>query len=507
MNVIDKVGNNRSTLFFYASLLVYAAVMIYLCAALNIWMDEAYTLDTTSAKYNFAGVIHQSYFFESQPPGYFILLWLWRKISDGVFFARFFSLINIGFAAWYFFKLIKQFNTIAVAQWLTVIFLLNPFVVFIGLEIRLYAFLIFLSAAAIYHYLKYYQYNSKKDLLIFLSICLLCMYTQYFFAFLIAGILLATWIFSSFKKAFITSLYIVPVVLLFLPNIFLMDDQLGMVQTQKLTMSVPQRIYAVLHSPQNLLLSVENLTIAHWARQLTVLLFAGLLIYAYATAYKKNKTNYSAFFKTINFLLVAAAGAILLMAVLIAVTGIDHVDRYLTIVMPVLILSYGLVSALHKKIATILFAAFAVYLTLLFAYTYAQPVKQFDYKNAAAYIDAEEKNNEPLFFYHSTVALPFRYYYKGSNRTLPVPHEVPFDNTYMENVKDTAALKQCMESNRNSSPSFLFISDLAEKKYANDSNRIMVNNYLNINYTLQLDTLFYGNSKTRPLRIRRYLYK
>ncbi len=505
MDAMHNSGNNRTTLFFYFFLLVYAAVMLCLCNALNIWMDEAYTLDTTSAKYNFAGVIHQSYFFESQPPGYFIILWIWRKINSSVFFARTFSLISIAFAAWYFFKIVIQLATVNVARWLVVIFLLNPFIIFIALEIRLYAFLVFLSTAAIYNFLKYYQYNSKKHLIFFLGICLLSMYTQYFFAFLIAGILIATLFFGGFKKAFATGLYIVPVVLLFLPNVFLMDDQLTMVQTQKMT--IPQRIFAVFHSPQNLLLSVENLNVARWARQAIVLLFAALMAYSYITAYKKNKVTPFTFFKTLNFLIVSAIGAILLMAALIAATGIDHVDRYLTIVMPILILCYGLVTAHQKKLTTFLFAVMGVYLAILFAYSYAKPVKQFDYKNAAAFIDAYEKEKEPLFFYHSTVALPFRYYYKGSNITHPVPKEVPFNNTYMENVKDTAELKQCLESNRKGSTSFLFISDLAEVKYQNDSNRLMVNNYLNINYAKQFDTLYYGNSKNRPLRIRRYFYK
>jgi hypothetical protein len=503
----DNKNGKTSRLLFYAFLLVYAGVMLYLSQVLNIWMDEAYTLDTTSAKYSLSGVIHQSYFFESQPPAYFIILWLWRKINDTVFFARVFSLINIGLAAWYFYKILIKITTQQLTKWMLVIFLLNPFVVFIGLEIRLYAFLIFLSAAAIYHYLKYFEENSRQHLFIFLGICLLGMYMQYFFAFLITALLLATLVYGGWKKAFYTGLYIIPVVLLFLPNVFVMKDQLGMVQTLKFELSVPQRISAVLHSPQNLLLSLGNLIAPQWIRHVILLVFAGLLLYTYSVAYKKNKTSPTAFFKTINFLLLTAIAAIVMMAAFITVTGIDHVDRYFTIIMPILILSYCLVSIYNYKTTIFLFSAYTVYLAVIFIYNYGSPVKEYDYKKVAAYIKSKENSNEPLLFYHSTLALPFRYYYKGNNRTVPVPHEVPFDNTYMANVKDTAELQQCIESNRMGSPSFLLISDLTEKQYQNNSNRIMVNNFLNTKYTLAFDTLYFGASKNRPLRIRRYFFK
>jgi len=47
------------------------------------------------------------------------------------------------------------------------------------------------------------------------------------------------------------------------------------------------------------------------------------------------------------------------------------------------------------------------------------------------------------------------------------------------------------------------VSDLAEERFRNDENRNMINNYLMKHYRITLDTLYYGRSKTRPLRIRR----
>src|ERR1700712_3329573 len=137
----DIMKNSNSSpvknYLFYIFLFIYAVTLLYLSKVLNIWMDEAYTLDTTG--YKLSKVIAQSYSFESQPPVYFILLSLWRKISGEVFFARLFSLISIGLAAHYFYKLIRLISGIEASRWLLILFLLNPFIVWAGLEIRLYA--------------------------------------------------------------------------------------------------------------------------------------------------------------------------------------------------------------------------------------------------------------------------------------------------------------------------------------------------------------------------------
>jgi hypothetical protein len=80
MQLIHNDSYKNPWRIFYAFVVLYSAFMMYLCYELNIWVDEAYTLDTTSAKYSLSKVIYQSYNFESQPPLYFILLWLWRSL-------------------------------------------------------------------------------------------------------------------------------------------------------------------------------------------------------------------------------------------------------------------------------------------------------------------------------------------------------------------------------------------------------------------------------------------
>lgn len=508
MELVNRNSYKKFWLAFYIFLVVYTGLMLYLCYELNIWMDEAYTLDTTSSKYSLSGVIHQSYYFESQPPLYFVLLWLWRKISNAVVFARLYSLISVGLAAWYFFKSARLISGTETSKWLVILFLLNPFTLFAALEIRLYAFLLFLSAAALYHYMKYYTAGHKKNLYCFILLCLIGLYTQYFFAFLIAALVAATLFFKGWKKALTLSLYVLPAVLLFLPNVFLMSEQLGMVQSQIHQVSVAGRVSLVAHSPQNLILSLESLLVERWLRVSLLAICAALFVYSYYTAYRQNKNSNENYFSLTKFSLITAIVIVVLLAGFIAATGIDHQDRYFTIALPLFMLTFGLIGIHGVFTGRMMFTAFVMYYCLLFIYHYKDPVKQYDYKEIAAYVEKKAMPGEPLLFYHGTLALPFKYYYTGKNEFYSLPHQVYMDTSYMVNIKDTAELKQSLDSiaydNRQTSPaSYLLISDLNLPKYHNDPNRIMVNNYLASHYNITLDTLYFGSSRTRSLRIRR----
>ena len=501
-------GNNNSQLkrvLFFSFLLLYTGVMLWLCNELNIWMDEAYTLDTTSAKYKLHLVIKQSYYFESQPPVYFILLSLWRKLNDGVFFARLFSLINIGLSAWFFYRLSNLIRGVKTSRWVLILFLLNPFVIWAGLEIRLYAFLLLLSVLLIYFFFRYYISEKKKYLYLFLFISAIGLYTQYFFAFLIAALVFASLLFKGWKIFFKFSLYLIPVILIFLPNVMLMADQLGMVQSLKLQFSTMQRIDMVFHSPQNLMLAMEKLYFARELRWVILLLFILLIAWSYLKGHKQNRLIKTFYFRAINLSILTSLAVIIMLAVVMAVTKIDYEDRYLIIALPLFILVFTLIDKHTFVLSRFIYILLTLFFSWLFFYIYyySNPVKQYDYKGVAKYISLQARREEPILFYQSTISLPFGYYYKGSNPLIPLPHQVQFDTTYMNPVKDTFELKQSIDNIKGASRSYLLISDLNEAMYNGNENRKMVNDYINNHYSITMDTLFFGLSKKHSLRVRR----
>ena len=211
---------------FTGFLIAYGIILLYLAYQINLSEDETYTLNTTSR--SLAGVIRQSYYFEGQPPVYFILLALWRSLCPGIFFIKLFSIIMIGFSAFVLYKLTQLFSDVINSKWMVVIFLLNPFTVWAALEVRTYSLLIFLATLLIYFFYRFYFENKIKFLYWFLLTAVIGIYTQYFFTLLITALGGALLVFKGWKSFLNFCLYLVPVVILFLPNLIFMRSQIEM---------------------------------------------------------------------------------------------------------------------------------------------------------------------------------------------------------------------------------------------------------------------------------------
>ena len=69
------------------------AITLPLASLLNIWQDEAYTLETTSRGIGYA--FAQAVGFEQNAPLYFVVISIWRHLGDGIFHLRLFSVACI----------------------------------------------------------------------------------------------------------------------------------------------------------------------------------------------------------------------------------------------------------------------------------------------------------------------------------------------------------------------------------------------------------------------------
>ena len=300
---------------FYGFILLYSTCLIFLCYKLNIWEDESYSLHTTSG--GLATVIHQAYNFEGQPPFYFLLLALWRHIDSGIFFARLLSLVFIGLGSYVFYKLVHLVSGAGSSRWMLIIFLLNPFTVWAGLEIRLYSLVIFLSIISVYFFLRFYTENKTKYLYLLLLICLIGLYTQYFFILEIAAFGCSVLIFKGWKAFFNLAVYVIPLAILFLPNLFFIHQQVAMLQSHKAEYSTINRISAVLHSPQELLLAIPLVPSYFGIRFGIKMIFIVAAMYAYFKVYKNPINAFRIYFEKINIILLAAFMLLLLYLILL----------------------------------------------------------------------------------------------------------------------------------------------------------------------------------------------
>ncbi len=159
-----------------------------LAAALNIWIDEAFTLHTTGA-----GPLEawrRAISFEAQPPLYFFIVAAWRSLNEtSIAFAR---LPSVAFAAGTAVVIVFAAHRIAprvppLAAALVVA--LNPLVIWAAVEMRVYALVLFIGAALTWTFYEGFvaSYPSRGARFWYVLFAIAGLYTQYYVAFLIAA--------------------------------------------------------------------------------------------------------------------------------------------------------------------------------------------------------------------------------------------------------------------------------------------------------------------------------
>jgi uncharacterized membrane protein len=491
---------------FLGFLLIYAAALGFICNELNVSIDEASSLNTTSKSLSYA--INQSIAFEGQPPLYFILLTAWRHINSSIFFARLFSVLSILLATIVFYKLVKLVSDKSNPKWMAVLFLVNPFTTFAATDIRLYALIILLSMCSIYFFFLFYTKDKIKYLFIFSAIGIIGLLTQYLYVFLIASLGFALLLYKGWKFFFQFCLFALPALLLFLYNIFFKANPLDLALINSLGTTIPQRIINVFHSPQNLIFSLSLVPLDRKIRWGILLVSAVLFGYTYFKWYKKNNSTLNKiYFNNFNIIMVSGCTLLILISILFAYTGLDYYDRYAAIVFPFFLSVFIIFYCYSSKAQTIIFITVATFYVTLLIYNYRYGVKEYDQKSLAKYITAIQKKDEPVLFYQKILSLPFSYYYKGGNTIVQLPDSLKFDSTYFSKVKDTLELKQSLSNINSSSQSYLIVTDRVQPWFQDNADIKMMTEYFDIHFTTTLDTLYYGNSKSSCLRIRRFQKK
>ena len=487
----------RKKIIFWAFIIVYSAVLIFLANKLNIWEDEAYSLHTTAGNLNF--VIKQSYNFEDQPPFYFLILALWRQLNSGILFARFLSLIFIGGGAYFFYRIVCLISGFQYSRWLVVIFLLNPFTVWAGLEIRLYALVIFLSAISIYAFLRFYIEDKIIYLYLFLLISTIGLYTQYFFLLQIASMAFMLLIFKGWKSFFRLCIYTLPVIILFLPNLFFMHQQVTMVQSHKLEYNISYRILAIAYALQELLLAIPIVPDHFELRFIIRALFIFIATYAYIKIYRRQSYHKNNYFKKINFIFLSAAVLIFLYTLLFLITGIIFQSKYMAIAFPLLMLIFILFK-IKPFNSHLVYTIISIYFISLLFINFKHPIKNYDFIAAGKFIQKIERKEEPILFYSKSLLPPFSYYYSGYNVLVPIPFLKYDDHYYDENIRDTSQLKKAIEKVSSPNKSYLLITDSSSNyKYDINMKQQMVDDCLKANYIIEMDTLILGKNKNNKL--------
>ncbi len=403
------------------------AITIPLAAILNIWTDEAYSLDTTGKNLQYA--INQAINFELQPPLYFVLLNIWRSVNDSIFWARLFSIICVVLTIYTVALLSERFIKTIHPVWVVTTFALNPLVIKIALEIRVYAFVMLLSALLLllfYDGYLHYSYPTKAKVL-YLLFSIFAIYTQYFLGYLLVANACILLILRRWKSLVNYFLGICLVLICFSPMLFIVFEQVA-AHTQYANNNLLNQDLIDLLKTFNIkyLLGIFNHLPKDTQRNLYIsMIFLGLALISFFKNQRLITENYIAIW-TLNLV-----SFCFFTWVLFVTQGILF-DRYTVGCFIILILAVFLLLSLVKnsqlrKLIVITFTS-----VLVFKYSsyltdkYSPLAKSGDWRRVGAYIMELEQPKQEILVYDPINAVELSYYYSGINTIVPLPQAEDF---------------------------------------------------------------------------------
>lgn len=498
-----KAGNYAFVVF----LIFYAIYLVFLALKLDLSYDEPYSLHTTSN--SLSEVVSLSYRFEFQPPAYFGVLSLWRKINDGIFFARLLSTVFTFFSAFFLYKCIRLIFNNIYSKWIVVIFLLNPYTVWSGTETRLYSFLVLLTILAFYLFYLIYFFNRNNLKTAFVVVSTIGVYTQYFFVFLIMSFAVVL-LFTKNRRSFLNYLLLsIIIAVLFVPNLFFLGEQFSVNQDTLLEYTMTSRIKSVIMSTFEFF-GIEKFTyFGHYSRWIFRFLFVSLYATSLYILFKKRKIEEKSDLMNYRFVLIQLLVLFIIFTTSFIFANLVYAIRYVTILFPFHIILLVIIGIYSETIKNLVFGVYTILLIVALFSTYKAPyLKSYDFKSIAKYTDQIHSENEPILFLNNDLTLGLKHISKNAASFINLPEFQYNYNLYTNYVQDTVQLNNLINGIENNSKSFLIITGtdlgfLRNKELTNE----MIDSYLNDNYNISRDTIFDGKIPVDFIRVRRIARK
>lgn len=510
--------DNRRSVFLL--MIFHLLIALPLAFFVNIWVDEASTIHTTGNGFFFA--LQHAFETEKQAPLYFWVLSLWRGINDSIFFARLFSIIFSLLAIKFFHDLARNFFSEKQSLSATAFFALHPYLIWASLEIRLYSTVIFLSililSLFVEIFLKEISLNAPKSRdILFIVFSSIALYTNYYLGFLLVGCFAALLVLQKWTAARKYLLQMLVVGLFFLPLLWAMKSQLAVnstgFQAERSLIEGLQLLWSYF-----LAFTLPTEILPRYGTEITAvsffrLWFIRLLVLAAAIFLVKTRKIFDK-----NILAVGTICAVISAFLLFAyfVLGAKYVAlRHAAVLFVPVILLISLVTKafferFHRKAKTqksaqlTKFAALA--LTILTAAFFAYSIftlhpnftKRGDWARIASFIEANEKENQPILIFPNYDALALPVYYKGVNKVLP---DEKFFDWELEAAPDSAdSAKNQIEFILSKIPANSNEIWLLTDSSCQSGQRCQpLENFVEANYTIVEEKVFY-EEKVRLLR-------
>ncbi len=403
--------------------LAHAAIAGVLANVLNVWLDEAFSLETSGA--GIAAAFRRSLTFEMQPPLYFTMLAAWRSIASGYVFARMLSLACTVGVLWIVGRLWQRLRPDVHPGWIVAALAFHPFTIYAAVEIRLYASAMLLSALLVALYLGEYagEGRSPARKLAFTAVSVAALWTQYYLGFLLAvqGAVLVLRRRWQAVRHYLLAMLVAAVALA--PFVRAVSGQLeGHAHGAHEPFGIVAQVKFVYTRLAYYLLprETESPRAVKLARDLVMLASAGALAVGLV---RKPRPRLS---PTVWSLGAIVAGLTICYVVTVQLTGTQEmvlVRHTVGVFVPVVLLGFLLLAELGGRRAVASGAALVlVFDVAALAATYLPaPAKRGDWQRVARFVEAREEPGQPILVFRAPTELPLRIHYAGPNRIVPIP--------------------------------------------------------------------------------------
>ena len=489
--------NRPVYILFMLALIFHLIHVTYFAHNSNIWIDEAYTLNTISKDVKFAFV--QAIEFEQQAPIYFLIIFVWSKISSSIFFLRVFSIIVILLSAFFLYKIclfLYSGNTKLTLITLTV-FLLHPLVLAQAINIRRYSLVILISLILLYLYLlSFLKVKTKNHLILFSVVSLIGVLTDYFIAFFLLSLIIPFVIFQQWrevKKYMLCMLPSLVTVFILIPVIYLQTvSHKSHVESLTLFPEFFNNLKSyVISTIEGYILGIGYYKNPHFSklqRFSVIIVFFILGFRIYRSSQKK----------PIEYLFITTVILYILFFILSLSMGKALVTLHhkIVILAPILILFMYQVNVLKLKIIGGLFIAL-ILINFLIADSKGLNSNerrmmlsrhyQDKYSKVSSYIMSKETLNQPVLVFPNEEEIILKHYYKGKNNLKALPHSINFSKPYNHKYWILNSKKQLIDIftdlNNCYSEFWLITPDVSEIVYYDIAyNKVYLDEFIKNNY-------------------------
>jgi mannosyltransferase len=183
-------GALSPTVIIVALTVVAAALRFGTLDVQSIWLDESSTI--LLVKRGFFGMLRHLGT-EETPPLYYVLVWVWTKVTGlGTFGFRSFSAL-LGTATVPLIYVTGRRLSTRVGLWAAALATFNPALYYYSQEARCYALLVFFAAAAMFFWLRAFEDGDRRSLWMWSLMSALALLTHYYAVFIFIPQTLLLW--------------------------------------------------------------------------------------------------------------------------------------------------------------------------------------------------------------------------------------------------------------------------------------------------------------------------